>query len=111
VPGRLHGRPGFFTAPATGSDIVPQSRLRQLFDSALAVDEQERAEWLDQACGEDAELRELIGTLLEAAGDEREIIRSAIDHTVQSLLNEADGATGDSGRYRILAGWIERLRS
>ncbi len=90
---------------------MAQSRLRQLFDGALAVDEQERAGWLDQACGDDAELRKLIGTLLEADGDEREVIRSAIDHTVRSLLNEAEDATGESGRYRTLAGWIERLRS
>lgn len=98
-----------------------QGRLRQLFDQALAVDELERPGWLDQACGGDTELRERVGTLLEAAalderidrndGDDREIIRSAIDHTVQSLLNEAEDATGDSGRYRVLAGWIERLRS
>lgn len=97
---------------------MARSRLRQLFDRALAIDERERPGWLDQACGDDTELRERVGTLLEAAAleerddrDDREIIRSAIDHTVQSLLNETEDATGDSGRYRLLAVWIERLRS
>jgi len=94
---------------------VARSRLRQLFDRALAIDERERPGWLDQACGDDTELRERVDTLLEAAAlekrDDREIIRSAIDHTVQSLLNETEDATGDSGRYRLLAVWIERLRS
>lgn len=100
---------------------MARSRLRQLFDRALAIDERERPGWLDQACGDDTELRERVGTLLEAAAleerddpddpDDREIIRSAIDHSVQSLLNETEDATGDSGRYRLLAGWIERLRS
>lgn len=94
---------------------MARSRLRQLFDRALAIDERERPGWLDQACGDDTELRERVGTLLEAAALEkrgdREIIRSAIEHTVQSLLNETEDATGDSGRYRLLAGWIERLRS
>ncbi|WP_405238015.1 hypothetical protein [Lentisalinibacter orientalis] len=89
---------------------MDQSRLRQLFDRALAVEEHDRRGWLDRACGDDADLRELLDTLLEAANDDREIIRTTVDSTVRSLLNEED-EIGDSGRYRALAGWINRLRT
>jgi len=90
---------------------VDQSRLRHLFDQALDVEERDRPGWLDRACGDDADLRELLDTLLEAADDDREIIRTTVDRAVRFLLDEKEEETGNSGRYRILAGWIQRLRT
>jgi hypothetical protein len=91
---------------------VDQSLLRQLFDEALAVDERDRHGWLDRACGDDADLRESLEGLLDAAEDNTEVIRATVDSTVRSLLEEEqEDASGDSGRYRTLAGWIQRLRS
>lgn len=90
---------------------MDQSRLRHLFDQALAVEERDRPGWLDRACGDDADLRELLVTLIEAAEDDREVIRKTVDSAVRFLLDDKEEETGNSGRYRTLAGWIERLRS
>lgn len=90
---------------------MDQSRLRQLFDRALAVDERDRPGWLNRACGDNTDLRELLDTLLEAADDDREIIRTTVDSAVQSLLDEQEEETGNSRRYRLLARWTQWLKT
>jgi hypothetical protein len=44
-------------------------RLRRVFNEALERDPEERAEYLDGACGEDRRLRERVEALLSAHGE------------------------------------------
>src|SRR5262245_14238926 len=44
----------------------PATRVRELFDQAVDLPADQRATFLEQACGDDADLRQAVGDLLAA---------------------------------------------
>ena len=86
-------------------------RLASIFDRALAVPPAERPSFLQKECGDDAELRRELDSLLEAheSADEffgglaEEVIAPAAEAIVARGLSDVSGelASALEGRYRI----------
>lgn len=72
-------------------------RLEELFHAALALPAGERAAYLDGACGEDAELRREIDTLLQETGEEFGLL----DVPVLDRLGVEDLEGREAGRWKI----------
>ncbi len=81
-------------------------RIGRLFDEALARFPEERAAWLKEACGDDAELYVEVEKLLAYHDDSEELLyRTALDVAAAQLTqNQKPSLLGQMiGRYRILS--------
>ncbi|MFN7919947.1 MAG: serine/threonine-protein kinase [Bryobacteraceae bacterium] len=77
-------------------------RVEEIFHGALALDPSARKQWLDDTCGDDAELRSAVASMLEA--DEQP---TAGQRIVESALSHLADATGELpprklGAYRVV---------
>ncbi|MCH9648735.1 MAG: serine/threonine-protein kinase [Deltaproteobacteria bacterium] len=80
----------------------------RLFNAALDLPQQQRTSFLDEACGEDAELRQLLDRLLQGADEEEKTLtpggsrQGAVWGGLMDELREPAAPTGDLvGRYRL----------
>jgi len=80
-------------------------RIEDLFERALAVPDAERARWLDDACGGDAELRHEVASLLASSADAGPSIRDVIGAEAGRVTTEVGAiAVGRRlGPYRLRA--------
>jgi len=80
-------------------------QLKQIFQAALERNPAERSAFLHQACGDDAELRNEIESLIsshEQAGDSIEIM--AVEAATKMLSAEQGSIEGKQiGHYRVLS--------
>ncbi len=67
-------------------NIAQFKRLEELFDAAVELPADQRHAYLEQACGEDAELLGLIERMLDRAGDGTAVLRPDIG----ALIGETD---------------------
>ncbi len=91
---------------------VPPSRpdqIRTLFDRALELDDDDRAEFLDRACGRNGALRDQLDRMLAAAAGDNAGVRDLLENLplpASATLDDAgtdpvDGM-GQVGHYKIL---------
>jgi serine/threonine protein kinase/tetratricopeptide (TPR) repeat protein len=73
-------------SPALESDRW--HRLNTLFNEALGMDAARRSDYLDDACGSDAELRRELDSLLSAADDSNEVIASTLREAARDVCFE-----------------------
>ncbi len=89
-------------------DPTPSSErwkeIEEIFHLALDRPEEERRAWLDQRCGDDAELRQEIESLLHFSGPEETQVQCAVADTAKALLSELStvGQGKRLGAYRLL---------
>jgi serine/threonine-protein kinase len=76
-------------------DASRESRLERLFERAMALPPARRAAFLRDACGPDAELRAMLGGLLDQARDARAFIAGVAGPAVARLTAAAAGAAPD----------------
>lgn len=76
------------------------SRIRELFDGALDLPREERATYLDTACGDDAELRRRVQSLLDA----HDRAEGFLEGNVAGLAGEIEPIVAGAfvGSYRIV---------
>jgi hypothetical protein len=79
-------------------------RIKNLFDEARQRPESQRAEFLNAACADDAELRSEVEELL-AEGDGQSLPSPAAN-----LLDLSSGPTGSMGRSEAAAQLVDRYR-
>jgi serine/threonine-protein kinase len=82
------------------------ARVEELFDAALDVAPDERASFLDRACGSDPLLRREVESLLDACQKAEAFIETrAIDVAAKSLAGDSElSLTGKTiGRYQIVS--------
>jgi eukaryotic-like serine/threonine-protein kinase len=86
-------------------------RVKALFFDAIAVEPVARASWIDQACGEDVDLRRDLQTLVQAHDSAGQFLQSpalaepAVAHAIAAAttMSEPDRPAPDRcGAYRIL---------
>src|SRR5712692_9410570 len=83
-------------------------RLKQLFDGAMELEPNRRAEFLDGACGGDAELREEVEKLIRGSDQDIGWVKEAISEAAKETLNSSRPALSQGDRvlhYRI----VERI--
>ncbi len=89
-------------------DPTPSSarwkEIEEVFHAALEQPEAKRVGWLDHRCGEDAELRQEIDSLLHFSGSDETQVQGAVADTAKALLNELShvGQGKRLGAYRLL---------
>lgn len=77
-------------------------RLQALFDEALALEGEARAEFVVKACGTDVALREQLLSLIMASSSE-DGFESQVDTAIASVMRNAELQPGHAiGRYRIV---------
>ena len=59
--------------------------LKEVFLAALAIVPAERAAWLEQACGQDAELRERVERMLAAHDSPQSLLEREFKNVVAEL--------------------------
>ena len=64
------------------------NRLGELFDQALELPEEARAEWLDEACGDDVALRAELNAMLKAHQLRQGILESDVMTDTRAVLQE-----------------------
>ena len=62
-------------------------RIRELFETGLSIDSEQRTQWLAKECGGDDDLRETMDGLLAAARASTEIIDVTINEASESFLH------------------------
>jgi tetratricopeptide (TPR) repeat protein len=77
-------------------------RLEHLFYSALDLEPDARAAFLDRACGEDAELREEVESLLRADGPNMDFLNQPVLDAAQRIAREDDLSAQRIGAYQLL---------
>ncbi len=85
--------------------MTPDRDAERIFSAALGIESQgERDAYLDEACGDDAELRTRIETLLRAHLDAGDFLESpVVDPTITLLSSELSEGPGTViGRYKLL---------
>ncbi|MBV9442463.1 MAG: protein kinase, partial [Acidobacteriaceae bacterium] len=65
--------------------------MESVFHDALALDDESRPAFLDEACGADAELREEVESLLGAAAVSDQILEGAVGRAANDLVNSPSG--------------------
>ncbi len=76
-------------------------QVEELFHAALELEEDERTEFVKRSCGDDAELRAEVESLLAASPASEERIGGAVAEALELALE--DDLTGkELGRYRLL---------
>ena len=90
-------------APSTHPDRW--KRLEQLFQQALDLDPQERPRFLDEACGQDSELRQEVESLLESAGQASDFIEKPLQQAALQLSASRSALAPGSrfGHYEIVS--------
>ena len=83
-----------------------QRKLRQLFDQGLHLDPEQRASFLERACGDDVELLNEVASLLELDRRPEDPIADAV-HSAAQIALSAEPASSlqvgqQIGKYRIL---------
>ena len=83
--------------------ITPQrwQRIQELFERAIALDAEARANLLLQECADDPSLREQVMALLLASGDDRGELEQRVDRAFAGTAANVE-AGNIVGRYRIL---------
>ncbi len=78
--------------------------IEEIFHLALDQPEPERRDWLDRRCGDDAELRQEVDSLLRFSGPEETQVQCAVADTAKALLSELSsvGKGKRLGAYRLL---------
>lgn len=96
-------------------DLSPArwSRVEELFDQASGLDELARITFLESACGDDAELRDYVFTLLDFDPTIHESIEKTIGKTIVNSMNLAfgdDAAQEDQFKGEMIGPYrVERL--
>src|SRR5262245_57927842 len=77
--------------------------INQIYDAAVDVEEKNRASFLEEACGEDAELRQEVESLLAYDKQAQQFIdRPALQLAAEKLSNELPSLIGRKlGPYQI----------
>src|ERR1700744_1882131 len=89
-------------SPTLQPDSERWRRLETLFYQASDMDPRDRAAFLDQACGEDAEMRREVESLLGAANQTLRVFREPAEQAARESTGEA-GFTGRRiGPWQIL---------
>src|SRR5262249_3107766 len=81
-------------------------KLKELFDAALKYEPRERRRFLEQACGDDAELLEEVASLLASYEEAGSFIAAeAIEDAAHLLIDDASGTRRGRfiGHYRLLS--------
>ncbi len=77
-------------------------RIKQVFDSAAALEPLERQQYLEQACAGDVELRAEVETLLESEDRDLTLLDGGVFHAFDRMLRREAGDAGRRlGSYRI----------
>ena len=76
-------------------------KVEEIFDRAAGLHGIERSELLDQACGDDSDLRSEVEQMLAADEAETELIDAAVAREAQQLIDPIT-ARGVFGKYEIL---------
>ncbi|MEM9388223.1 MAG: serine/threonine-protein kinase [Pseudomonadota bacterium] len=84
-----------------GDDAARLKRLKTLFAGAVAVSEQERARYLDEACGDDPSLRAELESLLAHESGANEVIDEVVADAAATLAAETISGRR-LGPYRVL---------
>ena len=84
-------------------------RIQELFHAAIDLRGESRAKFLDQACGDDAELRRELDAVLASSGKIEGLIREAVDDAtnVAADLEQLPPGT-EMGWYRVVQGVAAR---
>src|ERR1700744_5973682 len=89
-------------SPTLQPDSERWRRLEVLFYQASDMDPRDRAVFLDQACGVDADLRREVESLLGAADQTLSVFREPAERAARAITGEA-GFTGRRiGPWQIL---------
>src|SRR3989442_2336031 len=80
------------------------SRVETIFNQAMELPApQERAAFLDRACGDDADLRQRVQALLAAHEGTEDVLRLPYsDRTLEALPVVIEGPGTTIGRYKLL---------
>jgi hypothetical protein len=81
-------------------------QIEKLYNDALALAADERARFLDQACGADVELRKEVESLLAFQGQSESYLeKTAFQAVAQVLADEGAGVLVNRmlGRYQLLS--------
>lgn len=83
------------------------TQLKAIFDEARLRKGNDRAEYLNHACGDDAELRDEVDGLLEAYDEADDFLSDGTDDAEEDAANQDSGRPADEptrkiGRYRLL---------
>lgn len=84
--------------PATGAEHW--NRIEKLFYQALELDRSERAAFLEQTCGEDAEVRKEVESLLESSEQTLGFLKKPVEQAAQQLA--AKDLEQQVGPYRLI---------
>lgn len=90
------------SVPAAGPETVRWQRIEVLFHRALEVDEDARAAWVQQACGDDLELRAELESLLAPAEMTLGAVKGAVAEAAGAMFEAEAGEPGRIGAYRIV---------
>jgi hypothetical protein len=84
-------------------DAERWQRIEELFDRAIVLSGSERTTFLDVACGDDAELRREVATLLESDDAASDRIRDVVAASAEDLAHDARAAKIGRriGAYRL----------
>ena len=78
-------------------------RIKEIFESAQKLSAAERSDFLDEACGDDASIREEVETLLTADASNEDFLSAPAYEFAASLLAETEFSAGQKiGPYTIL---------
>lgn len=77
-------------------------RLEHLFYTALELQPDSRAAFLDRACGDDAELRTQVESLLRSEGRSLDFLQKPVLDAAQRIAAEEDLSAERIGAYRLL---------
>ena len=87
-------------------------KVKELFDAALEIESQKRGKFLENACGNDVELRREVEKLLASFENAESFMESPAAAEVAGLIIERPEKlkSGDAERATQLAGAAEHLR-
>ena len=77
------------------------ARAQELFHAALDCSERERADFLREACGEDAALHDQVAALLAADSAGNAVLDRGIAAAASGVLGEAPAGAATFGPYRV----------
>ena len=88
--------------PAAGAETLRWQRVEGLFHEALELPKEARDAFLAEACGEDAELRAELASLLDSPEMTLGGLRGAVAETAEALIHAEAEPLSRLGAYRIL---------
>jgi len=88
--------------PVAGPETVRWQRIEALFHQALEVDAKDRAAWVRETCGDDAELRAELESLLAPSEMTLGSFKGAVADAAEAILEADTGQPERIGAYRIV---------